>query len=147
MTAPLEPRVAPEDEDLRTPLQKALGNPILASFLRSPVAIVSAAIVAMLTLAALFAPWITPHNPFDPSTLDLMEGFSPPLTPNDVTGRVFLLVSNVGRDHDNRSHNRKKNSSRGDQLSAQETRRERRYGGKGKKGERGMTDTTGKTGK
>jgi peptide/nickel transport system permease protein len=44
-----------------------------------------------LALAALLAPWIAPENPFDPASLDLMNGFTPPLEPNAFTGDVFLM--------------------------------------------------------
>ena len=61
------------------------------AFKRSPVAIVSAGVVLFLALAAIFAPLIAPTNPFDPSTLNLMNGFTPPMQPNAFTGDVFLL--------------------------------------------------------
>lgn len=87
------------DDAPRTRLQEIYANPIVRSFLRSPVAMVSATIVALLMLSALLAPWIAPYNPFDPSTLDLMDGFSRPMVPNDVTGKVFWLgTDDQGRD-------------------------------------------------
>jgi len=95
-----KPRKEPDDDIVaRTRLQEIADNPIVASFLRSPVAIASASVVALLMLAALFAPWIAPYNPFDPATLDLMDGFSQPMVANDVTGRVFWLgTDDQGRD-------------------------------------------------
>lgn len=55
--------------------------------------------MALLMLLALLAPWIAPHDPFDPATLDLMEGFSRPMVASEVTGRVFLLGTDAqGRD-------------------------------------------------
>ena len=69
------------------------------SFRHSPVAIVASAAALALTLGAVLAPWIAPHNPFDAATLDLMEGFTPPGEPNPVTGRVFVLgTDGQGRD-------------------------------------------------
>jgi peptide/nickel transport system permease protein len=35
------------------------------SFRHSPVAIVSAIVLGLCLAAALFAPWVAPHNPFD----------------------------------------------------------------------------------
>ena len=68
-------------------------------FRRSPVAIVSMVVVATLVLAAVFAPWIAPHNPFDPATLNLMNGFSKPMEPNAFTGETFWLgTDDQGRD-------------------------------------------------
>ena len=69
------------------------------SFRHSPVAIVAAFVALVLVLAAVFAPWIAPHQPFDAATLNLMEGFSPPGEPNPITGRTFMLgTDSQGRD-------------------------------------------------
>ena len=43
------------------------------NFRRSPVAVASAAVLAICLGAALFAPWVAPHNPFDLRTLDTIE--------------------------------------------------------------------------
>jgi peptide/nickel transport system permease protein len=49
--------------------------------------------------AAVLAPWVAPHNPFDPATLNLMEGFSRPGEPNAITGRSFIFgTDSQGRD-------------------------------------------------
>jgi peptide/nickel transport system permease protein len=56
-------------------------------------------VVVLLAAAAALAPWIAPSNPFDPSSLDLMDGKTPPLEPNAFTGRVFLMgTDDQGRD-------------------------------------------------
>ncbi|WP_282052353.1 ABC transporter permease [Phaeobacter inhibens] len=69
------------------------------NFRNSSVAVVSALIVLVLALAVIFAPLIAPHNPFDPATLNLMNGFSKPMHPNEFTGEVFLLgTDDQGRD-------------------------------------------------
>lgn len=69
------------------------------SFRRSPVAIVSLAVVTLLGFGAVFAPLIAPHDPFDPATLNLMNGFTPPMEPNAFTGEVFWLgTDDQGRD-------------------------------------------------
>lgn len=69
------------------------------SFRHSPVAVVSLAMVIFLVLAAVFAPLVAPYNPFDPSTLNLMNGFSKPMEPNAFTGDVFWLgTDDQGRD-------------------------------------------------
>lgn len=69
------------------------------AFRRAPVAIVSLAVVVVLILGAVLAPWIAPHNPFDPATLNLMNGFTPPMQANDFTGEFFLLgTDDQGRD-------------------------------------------------
>ena len=69
------------------------------SFNRSPVAVASFAVVVVLVLSAVFAPLIAPTNPFDPASLNLMNGFTPPLEPNAFTGNSFLLgTDDQGRD-------------------------------------------------
>jgi len=66
-------------------LRNALDSDFMWRFSRSPVAIVSFVVFALLVLSALFAPWIAPFNPYDPSSLDLMNGFTPPVIVNDFT--------------------------------------------------------------
>jgi len=69
------------------------------SFRRSPVAVVSLLVVLILVLSAVFAPLIAPYNPFDPASLNLMNGFSKPMEPNAFTGDVFWLgTDDQGRD-------------------------------------------------
>ncbi|MTI02059.1 ABC transporter permease [Roseibium sp. RKSG952] len=69
------------------------------SFRHSPVAIIASLVVVILVLAAIFAPLIAPYNPFDPATLNLMNGFTPPGTPNAFTQDTFLLgTDDQGRD-------------------------------------------------
>src|SRR5690606_37841091 len=53
---------------------------ILWSYRKSPVTIIASILVAVIVLASVFAPWITPQNPFDLSGLNLMDGFTPPLS-------------------------------------------------------------------
>ncbi len=69
------------------------------SFRRSPVAVVSFIVVVVLVGAAVFAPLIAPYDPFDPATLNLMNGFSKPMEPNAFTGETFWLgTDDQGRD-------------------------------------------------
>ena len=69
------------------------------NFKRSPVAVVSFAVVCLLVLSAVFAPLIAPTNPFDPGSLNLMNGFTAPMEPNAFTGESFLLgTDDQGRD-------------------------------------------------
>ena len=69
------------------------------AFKRSPVALVSFAVVCLLVLSAIFAPLIAPTNPFDPASLNLMDGFTPPMEPNAFTQNTFLLgTDDQGRD-------------------------------------------------
>jgi peptide/nickel transport system permease protein len=69
------------------------------SFTRSPVAIVAAVVVLIIVLASIFAPLISPQNPFNPAELNLMDGFTAPMEPNQFTGSVYWLgTDDQGRD-------------------------------------------------
>lgn len=80
-------------------MRRALDSDLFYAFKRSPVAIVSAVVAALLILSAVFAPLIAPTNPFDPASLNLMNGFTAPMAPNAFTGETFLLgTDDQGRD-------------------------------------------------
>ena len=68
-------------------------------FKRSPVTIVSFVVVLMLILLAVFADLIAPTDPFDAKSLNLLNGFTPPMEPNAFTGETFALgTDDQGRD-------------------------------------------------
>jgi peptide/nickel transport system permease protein len=79
-------------------LHRIFDSDIFYSFSRSPVTIISAVVTAIIFLAAGFAPWLAPHNPFDPATLDLMDGFTPPAWDVEGTSRFLLGTDDQGRD-------------------------------------------------
>ena len=80
-------------------MNRFLNSDLFYDFVRSPVAIVSLVVVSLLILLAAFANFIAPTNPFDPASLNLMNGFTPPLEPNTFTGEVFLMgTDDQGRD-------------------------------------------------
>ncbi len=69
------------------------------AFRRSPVAMASFVVIVLLVSGALLAPLVAPHDPFDPATLNLMNGFTAPGTPNAFTGESFWLgTDDQGRD-------------------------------------------------
>jgi len=68
------------------------------SFRRSPVAIVSAAVLALCLGAAMFAPWVAPHNPFDLATLNLLDALSPPHGMEGAKAGYLLGTDDQGRD-------------------------------------------------
>ncbi len=68
-------------------------------FIRVPSALVSFCIIVVLIISAILANWIAPTNPFDPASLELMNGFTPPMEPNIFTGDKFILgTDDQGRD-------------------------------------------------
>lgn len=84
---------------MRETLIRAWQSDFMWSFRHSPVAIISFFVAFVLIVAALAAPLIAPYTPFDPGTLNLMNGFSKPLQPNEFTGETFVLgTDDQGRD-------------------------------------------------
>ena len=80
-------------------LRRFQESDFLYNFKRSPVTIVSFAVVVVLFLLAVFAELVAPTNPFDVGSLNLMNGFTPPMQPNAFTGEVFPLgADDQGRD-------------------------------------------------
>ncbi len=79
-------------------LQRILDSDIFYSFRHSPVTILSAVVTAIFFLSAAFAPWVAPHNPFDPATLDLLDAFTPPAWEADGTSKFLLGTDDQGRD-------------------------------------------------
>ena len=52
-----------------------------------------------LSLLAIFADLVAPTNPFDAGSLNLMNGFTPPMEPNEFTEETFILgTDDQGRD-------------------------------------------------
>ncbi|MEQ8664550.1 MAG: ABC transporter permease [Rhodospirillales bacterium] len=69
------------------------------SFKRSPVIVTAACVLVTLILGAVFAPLISPYTPFDPGSLNLMNGFTEPFARNAFTNEFFLLgTDDQGRD-------------------------------------------------
>jgi peptide/nickel transport system permease protein len=68
------------------------------SFRHSPVAIVAAVIAGVCLFCAVFAPWVSPHDPFDLATLDLGDARLPPAWEADGRARYLLGTDDQGRD-------------------------------------------------
>jgi peptide/nickel transport system permease protein len=82
-----------------TRLRRALDSDLFHAFRTSPLAVVSAIVAAVLILSAVFAPLVATTNPFNPASLNLMNGFTPPMQPNAFTGDTFWLgTDDQGRD-------------------------------------------------
>ncbi|MDA7947043.1 MAG: ABC transporter permease [Hyphomicrobiaceae bacterium] len=79
-------------------LHRILDSDIFYSFSHSPITVLSAIVTAIFFLAAAFAPWVAPHNPFDPATLDLLDAFTPPAWEEDGSTKFLLGTDDQGRD-------------------------------------------------
>jgi peptide/nickel transport system permease protein len=79
-------------------IRRMLDSDVFYSFSRSPITIIAAIVTAIFFIGAGFAPWLAPHNPFDPGSLDLMDGFTPPVWIEDGTSKFLLGTDDQGRD-------------------------------------------------
>ncbi|WP_330924306.1 ABC transporter permease [Candidatus Sororendozoicomonas aggregata] len=68
------------------------------SFTRDKVAIVSAVVFVVFALGALLAPVIAPTNPYDISTIDIMDSELPPVWMEGGDSRFLLGTDAQGRD-------------------------------------------------
>ena len=98
-TDPPTPTPAAAPPVPRGALARLLDSDLFHSFIRSPITVLSALVVLGILVAALLAPVIAPQNPFDPATLNLMDGFTRPMQANEFTGNVYWLGTDAqGRD-------------------------------------------------
>jgi peptide/nickel transport system permease protein len=81
-----------------SPWRRFFGGDLWYSFRRSIVAQAAAALVLLCALAALFAPWVAPHDPFDLSTIDLLDSRLPPAWEPEGSARFLLGTDDQGRD-------------------------------------------------
>lgn len=79
-------------------LTRVTHSDLFYSFRRSPLTIAATTITAACFAAAGFAPWIAPHDPFDPATLQLLDAFTPPVWDEEGTSRYLLGTDDQGRD-------------------------------------------------
>jgi len=71
---------------------------IYYSFIKSPTAIVSTVILIIIFFCSFFVELVTPYNPFDPSSLSLMDAFTPPSWTEDGLAKFILGTDGQGRD-------------------------------------------------
>ena len=83
---------------MATALHRFLDGDVIHSFKRSPLTMFAAAVTAICILAAVFAPWVAPHNPFDLKTLNLLDAFTPPAWSDKGNASYFLGTDDQGRD-------------------------------------------------
>jgi peptide/nickel transport system permease protein len=76
-----------------TPFQR-----IVSDFVANPVAVFGLALLAIVMLTAIFAPLISPQNPYDLAQLDVMDSRLPPGSPSPTGGTFWLGTDDQGRD-------------------------------------------------
>lgn len=79
-------------------LRRFLDGDVFYSFKRSPLTMVAAALTLASVVAALFAGWLAPHNPFDLKTLNLLDAFTPPAWVERGNPAYLLGTDDQGRD-------------------------------------------------
>ncbi|MEO7742570.1 MAG: ABC transporter permease [Usitatibacter sp.] len=79
-------------------LRRFFDGDVFYSFKRSPLVITAAAVTLICILAAAFAPWVAPHNPFDLRTLNLLDAFTPPAWVERGNPQYLLGTDDQGRD-------------------------------------------------
>ncbi|QGY40854.1 ABC transporter permease subunit [Pseudodesulfovibrio cashew] len=82
---------------MRSRWQRFRESYFLYSFLRDPVAYVSFAILVILVIGAFGAPIIAPHNPYDPTTIDILDSELPPFWSPEGDARFLLGTDDMGR--------------------------------------------------
>ncbi|MDP2005884.1 MAG: ABC transporter permease [Rubrivivax sp.] len=79
-------------------LARWLDSDVGHSFRHSPMAMVAAVIAAACIFCSLFAPWVSPHNPFDLASLNLSDARLPPAWLEGGTRTYLLGTDDQGRD-------------------------------------------------
>ncbi len=79
-------------------MHRLLDSDIAYAFSRSPGAILSLLVVVVCVVAAGLAPWLAPHDPFDLSSLNLMDSFRPPVFAGEGQWTYPLGTDDQGRD-------------------------------------------------
>ena len=87
----------PPDER-RSMLARAADSDLLHSFLQSKVTILAAIVTAVFFAGALLAPVVAPHDPFDLSTITIMDSLVPPAWAEGGDARFLIGTDDQGRD-------------------------------------------------
>jgi len=95
MSARADPSAPPEvvvKEE--TPLRR-----FVSEFCESRTAILGLVVFTLIVFVGVFAPWISPQDPYDLAQLDIMDGRLPPGEKNSTTGYTYWLgTDDQGRD-------------------------------------------------
>src|SRR4029079_686917 len=72
---------------------------VVSDFCENRLAVVGLLLVVLSALVGLFAPWISPQNPFDIGALDLLDAKSPPSTVSG-DGKMTYWLGTDGQSRD-----------------------------------------------
>jgi peptide/nickel transport system permease protein len=94
MTALAEETAVDRASAAETPFRR-----FAADFFASKLAVAGLALLSVILFVALFAPWISPQNPYDLAVLDLLDGRLPPgSAAGDAHVTYWLGTDDQGRD-------------------------------------------------
>ena len=83
---------------MKKTIARWLDSDVGYSFRTSPVAMAAAVIAFVCIFCAVFAGWVSPHNPFDLSTLELSDARLPPAWSALGSSKYLLGTDDQGRD-------------------------------------------------
>jgi peptide/nickel transport system permease protein len=92
-TAPLETRIT-----MRQRIAAIVGSDLVYSFMRSRVTIAAAIVTLVIVLAAIFAPYIAPKNPYDLTQITILDSNNPPIWMEGGQSPYVLGTDDQGRD-------------------------------------------------
>lgn len=78
--------------------RSAWDSDLAYSFRQSKVTMLAGAVTFIYMFAALFAPWVAPHDPYDMSSVSLLDAFIPPAWLEGGDLRFLLGTDDLGRD-------------------------------------------------
>lgn len=83
---------------LREARHRFFDSDLWYSFISSRITMLAAFVAIGMILSAVFAPWISPYDPFDLAKIDLMDSQTPPVWMKDGDTRFILGTDDQGRD-------------------------------------------------
>lgn len=83
---------------MKTSIERFKESYFFYSFKRDKTAMVSFVILALLILLSITAPLVSPYNPYDANTIDIMNSEIPPSWTEEGSPEFFLGTDNMGRD-------------------------------------------------
>ena len=81
-----------------SPLRRIFDSDLWWSFKRSRVTVSATLVATAIIGGAVLAPWVAPHDPFDPGSLSLLDASNPPAWLDGGSWRYPLGTDNQGRD-------------------------------------------------
>ena len=98
MSASARPPASADIAGGPAPREQSPWRRFAADYLESRVATAALALLVLIVLLAVFAPWITPQNPYDLAQVDILDGRQPPGGQSFEGYTMWLGSDGAGRD-------------------------------------------------